>query len=214
MNIILNVVSSLFDLAILFIYLRHFMEERKKNIPVVLYFGAFILNELLLYCHLFIPEQWHTQLTLLMSLALTFGLTFLHEGRMRYRFFIAFSFQAYASLSEFVVYALFSMMPGYMSDALLNDPVNGSVCSKIVLFIFLNITMLLYKRPGRIPSIKYTLLVLIMPILSIILLLTIPVQADRSPLQAKISLLGMSGILIANLANFFLLQSVLKLTEL
>ena len=37
MNIILNVVSSLFDLAILFIYLRHFMEERKKNIPVVLY---------------------------------------------------------------------------------------------------------------------------------------------------------------------------------
>ena len=74
--------------------------------------------------------------------------------------------------------------------------------------------MLLYKRPGHIPSIKYTLLVLIMPILSIILLLTIPVQADRSPLQAQISLLGMSGILIANLANFFLLQSVLKLTEL
>lgn len=31
MNIILNVVSSLFDLAILFIYLRHFMEERKKT---------------------------------------------------------------------------------------------------------------------------------------------------------------------------------------
>ena len=118
MNIILNVVSSLFDLAILFIYLRHFMEERKKNIPVVLYFGAFVLNELLLYCHLFIPEQWHTQLTLLMSFVLTFALTFLHKGRMRYRFFITFSFQAYASLSEFVVYALFSMMPGYMSDAL------------------------------------------------------------------------------------------------
>ena len=143
MNIILNVVSSLFDLAILFIYLRHFMEERKKNIPVVLYFGAFVLNELLLYCHLFIPEQWHTQLTLLMSFVLTFALTFLHKGRMRYRFFITFSFQAYASLSEFVVYALFSMMPGYMSDALLNNPVYGSVCSKIVLFIFLNITMLL-----------------------------------------------------------------------
>ena len=64
MNIILNVVSSLFDLAILFIYLRHFMEERKKNIPVVLYFGAFVLNELLLYCHLFIPEQWHTHVSL------------------------------------------------------------------------------------------------------------------------------------------------------
>ena len=214
MNIILNVVSSLFDLAILFIYLRHFMEERKKNIPMFLYFGAFVLNELLLYCHLFIPEQCHTQLTLLMSFVFTFGLTFLHKGRMRYRFFITFSFQAYASLSEFVVYALFSMMPGYMSDALLNNPVYGSVCSKIVLFIFLNITMLLYKRPGRIPSVKYTLLVLIMPVLSIVLLLTIPIQTNLSPLQAKMSLLGMSGILIANLANFFLLQSVLKLTEL
>lgn len=214
MNIILNVVSSLFDLAILFIYLRHFMEERKKNIPMFLYFGAFVLNELLLYCHLFIPEQWHTQLTLLMSFVFTFGLTFLHKGRMRYRFFITFSFQAYASLSEFVVYALFSMMPEYMSDALLNNPVYGSVCSKIVLFIFLNITMLLYKRPGRIPSVKYTLLVLIMPVLSIVLLLTIPIQTNLSPLQAKMSLLGMSGILIANLANFFLLQSVLKLTEL
>ena len=45
MNIILNVVSSLFDLAILFIYLRHFMEERKKNIPVVLYFGAFAYSD-------------------------------------------------------------------------------------------------------------------------------------------------------------------------
>lgn len=78
----------------------------------------------------------------------------------------------------------------------------------------LNITILFGRKKKEAYSLQYSILVLIMPILSIVLLITIPIQNTTNTTQNVLSMIGMIGILLANIANSYLLDNILKLAEL
>ena len=147
------------------------------------------------------------------SLMLTFALSFLHDCNIRHKIFATISFQVFATLSEIIVYIVFSMLTDNMKTTLFEEEVYGGISSKIVLFILLNITMLFFEKRKEFRSVKYSMMILIMPLLSILLMLTIPIKKSTNPSEYTLTLIGLSGILIANVVNYFLLQNIIYLNE-
>jgi hypothetical protein len=82
---------------------------------------------------------------IVIGILLTLALTLLYEGKWRHRLFVAISFQVYATLTEFIVYAIFSFLPESIAETLMGNDAYGAICSKILLFILLNITILFFE---------------------------------------------------------------------
>ena len=215
---VFTVVSSVFDAVILYIYLNKILGARKEWAAPWLYFSSFVLCEGGLYFLSYYFENAHSDIriyvTMAFSLATTFALACFHRSLLRHRIFVVLSFQIYAALAEVVVYILFSSLPGTLPETLLSADYYGSFCSKVVLFWLLNVTILLWRRKKQNTSLPYNVLVLIMPLFTLAILMTFSFQTDMTPMQAVLQLIGMSGILFANVTNYILLDNVLKVEEL
>ena len=214
---LLYIICSTFDMAILYIYLRQLLGQKKENISPILSASAYIISEILQLLEMHIISAVDSSLDMYIyigtSLIITFLLTLLHDCKMRHRIFAALSFQVYATVSEIVVYTIFSILPEDMQTALFSEVTYGGICSKIVLFIILNITMLIFEKRKEFRSVKYSLLVLMMPVLSILLMLTIPIKTSGSSLEHTLTLIGLTAILVANVINYILLQNIIYLNE-
>lgn len=215
---IIQLISFLFDAIILILYFKKMLGNRKATIPAFLYAFLFTLCELTLFFFGFLFDNIHTNyrlyITILISFLTTFLLTFFHDASLRHRLFVSISFQIYATVSELFVFLIYSFLPANISDGLLSNDAYGSICSKIILFIMLNITILFGRKKKETYSLQYSILILIMPVLSIVLLITIPIQNTTDTTQNILSMIGMSGILFANIVNSYLLDNILKLAEL
>lgn len=215
---IFEIISALFDACILFLYFGKMLGKRKETFPVYLYISLFLITEVLLTVISNFYNNEHDNLrfylTITVSAVTTFLLTFLHDSTLRHRLFVTFSFQVYATISELLVFLFVSILPVDISSHILEDDTYGTACSKIVLFILLNITMLLWRRKKTPYSLQYSLLVLIMPIISLVLLTTFSAQSDAGTTQTVLHIVGMAGLLFANVANYFLLNNILKVSEL
>lgn len=204
-------------MVILYIYFRQILGPKKESINSFLCTSAYIAGEILLLLEMYIMSTVDSPIDMYInigtSLLLTFLLTLLHDCKIRHCIFAAVSFQVYATVSEIVVYIIFSMLPEDMQTALFSEETYGGICSKIVLFIILNITMLIFEKRKEFRSVKYSLLVLIMPVLSILMMLTIPIKTSGSRLEHTLTLIGLSGVLVANIINYILLQNIIYLNE-
>lgn len=213
----MHLVCSIFDLVILYIFINHTIGER-KDISTPLYVLAFVADEIILTVFtLFsvLPSDTIQKFfTLGLSILLTFLVTFLHKGRLKHRLFVTFSFQFFAAFAEVIIGLIFSFLPEDLSSLLMSTEIYGAFSSKILLFLFINIIMLFYRRKMNSQSANYTALILLMPILSLLLMLAIPMQNNSNPTLFIVSCVTATGILIANIVNYFLLQNILKINEL
>lgn len=214
--IVMHIICSIVDLFLLYIYI-HEVLGAPTGIHPVLYYGAFIANELLLTMSSFfliLPSALlQSLLTILLSLGLTFALTLMHESSMKHRLFVTFSFQLCASFAELLVVLIFSILPHNLASVLESSNLYGALCSKILLFLFCNIIILFFKKKHTLLTSNYTALVLLMPMLSLVLILAIPLDDKGDPARTAIGFVAAAGILIANIVNYFLLQNILKLQE-
>lgn len=212
---LIDIFCAVFDLAILNLYLKGMLHHRKDAVPCWLYWICMIAGEAVL---VMIPAWWgavfnsyRTLITIGLSLTTVFLLTFFFDARMRHKLFTTVSFQVYATISEILIYIIFSLLPKSLSTLLLNCNLYGAVCSKILLFLFLNITILMWNRKETYYNFEYTAMILLMPILSLVLLMTIPINGTQNKMQEILSLVGMAGILLGNIANFYLLKNILNM---
>lgn len=217
---IFDVICMIFDAVILTIYLHKILGARKESVSAVLYAGCLCLVEIFLIFLMRYFDGQHNGFRVfvsnLVSFATTFFLTIFFKSNLRHRLFVSISFHVYASMSELVVYSIVSLLPASMTEILLSNDNYGLLMSKNVLFILLNITILLWNRKKQHYSLQYSVLVLMMPLLSFLLLLTMTHQLSWNPgtVYDILHLAGMSGILVANVLNYFLLDNVMKVTEL
>lgn len=214
-----DIICSAFDIGILYIYLKKILGTKKETIPNCLYFASFIIVETILFCFTMFVNitnpQIHIILTSIISFVTTFLLTLFHDGLIRHKLFVGISFQVFAGLSESIVFLAASFLPKELSQNFASDDIYGAIISKFVLFILLNITILIWNRNSQKSnySIQYTMLVLIMPTLSMLLLMLIPKKTNLSIIQTVLSFIGISGILLTNLTNYLLLENILKMNE-
>ena len=217
---IFDMICVIFDAVILTIYLHKILGARKESVSAALYAGCVCLVEIfLIFLMRYFGDQhnsFRTFVSNLASFATTFLLTILHRSNLRHRLFVSVSFHVYASMSELIVYSIFSLLPTSMAEILFSNNSYGLLMSKIVLFILLNITILLWNRKRQHYTLQYSVLVLMMPLLSFLLLLTMTHQLtwNSGTVYDILHLVGMSGILAANVLNYFLLDNVMKVTEL
>lgn len=217
---IFNIICMIFDAIILTIYLNKILGARKDSVSATLYVGCLCLVELFLIVLMRYFNNQHSGFRVLISnlvsFSTTFFLTLLYKSNVRHRLFVSISFHVYASMSELIAYSIFSFLPAHMAEIVFSNDNYGLLMSKIVLFILLNITILLWNRKRRHYSLQYSVLILMMPSLSFLLLMTMthPLTWNPGTIYDILHLVGMSGILAANVINYFLLDNVMKVTEL
>lgn len=215
---IFNGICFLFDAIILSMYFRNILGQRKKSVHVFLYILSFAVCEAVLFvlsaCYNNLHDSSRMYVTISVSFLTTFLLSFLHDSRLKPRLFVSVTFQAYATISEVIVFLLFSCFPEDVFENLMSDDTYGTACSKIVLFIMISGTLLFWRRKEIHATLQYSLLVLIMPILSIMLMTIIPFQNVTGTGPAVVKVISMTGVLFANVANYVLLKNVLKVNEL
>ena len=105
------------------------------------------------------------------SLLSLFALSFLYEGKFVHRIFAAITFQLFATLAEVFTFLFIKLFPVETSEKLLGNPVVCSIVSKLFLFLFIMITNIVFLKRKKIFSFQYTLLICIMPLVSIIIMM-------------------------------------------
>ena len=214
----LDIISFIFDIAIMLLYFHSIFKERRKQIPL----AAFVI--LLLSCEgiLFVSTQYFTyavtgQITFfipLISIIDIFAQTFLYESSLKHRIFVTISYQVYCIIAETLIYAIFLLLPKQLSDTLLANNTFCLLASKFILFLLVVITNLVFHRKTRRYSMQYTALILLMPLLSIIILFALTTSFDINSSQTVFNIISILGLLVANMVNYFLLGNILQVRAL
>ena len=148
------------------------------------------------------------------SLLSLFTLSFLYEGKFVHRIFAAITFQLFATLAEVFTFLFIKLFPVETSEKLLGNPVVCSIVSKLFLFLFIMITNIVFLKRKKIFSFQYTLLICIMPLVSIIIMMTIPDQFEMVSNPFSLSFIGSAGLLFINVVNYYLLDNILNVNRL
>lgn len=214
---ILEVFCSVFDILLWILFFNGILKNKRQINTFILY-GSYIAGEIALFALSIYFDTTFSDFrlvtTTIISLLVSFAISMLYDCNMKHRIFASVNYQIYCILSEILVYLLINYLPQPIAHSFLSNQIYGAICSKIVALMLCTLTILLYNKGNTKSNIQYSLLILIMPVISIIILVTIPIRQDLSPLQNKLSLIGMGGLLLANIVNYYLLENILRVQEL
>ncbi|MGN0367627.1 MAG: GHKL domain-containing protein [Wujia sp.] len=212
------VLSAIIDIACLYIYMNGFFRKRASIRPIV-EMGCYVLMELILNLNVvwnhIQTEYVKSLLTGLLSVFTTFLLSFLYQGNLAHRIFVTISYQVYADLCENVTVSLFT----YTNPKLLNsqDMFGFSIpllTSKVFLFMLVILTVMIFKRNHYYHTLKYSVLVLITPIMSIIFYQVISSAELINPDSSSVYFILEWILFGLNILNYYLLENILKNNEL
>lgn len=211
---ILYIACSVFDLLLWKLFYDRTLNERKRSIPYPVHILFYILGETALFLlSIFFSTNYadyRVVINTTVSFILSFAITFLYDCRLSHKFFISACFTLVSILSEFLLYEIISLMPHHISEIFLADQGYGAVSAKLISLLFCVVVIRFFHRHDRHYTAGYTALIFIMPLISLVILMTIPARADLSGLQAALSMIGMCGLLLTNIINYYLLDNVLN----
>lgn len=214
----LDIICSIFDMALIIIFFNATMKKRRESVPFWLFLFIFACIEGLLgFLAQFLSyaKQNHSFYIIAgISLLSLFALSFLYEGKFVHRIFAAITFQLFATLAEVFTFLFIKLFPVETSEKLLGNPVVCSIVSKLFLFLFIMITNIVFLKRKKIFSFQYTLLICIMPLVSIIIMMTIPDQFEMVSNPFSLSFIGSAGLLFINVVNYYLLDNILNVNRL
>lgn len=151
----------------------------------------------------------------LVSILTIFLLTFLYNANLKLRLLSAISYHILGGLSEVVIYIIISYFPKEDRAKILSQ--NG-IClaiSQILFFVFIMFAVLFVKRKkSELLTLQYSILILFTPVLTNILILSISNAPQNNIFHKTMNTLAIIGLLAANIVNYFLLDSLLKIKEL
>lgn len=220
MQILFNIVSCLLGTFSKLIFFHTFFNKQKQQIPFIVLPITFLSVELLT---MVVPTVVHTGnestdtvFLTLFSFFLTLLLTLFYSATLRHRIFITLSFHAILILSEVLIFVFF---PASQAESLVadNNQINYiwsliSTCISLCVIIVLCHILRMHRYNY---SIKYTLLMLITPILSIAIII---ITFDFSHYQIyEISLFQLClllGLYLMNIVHYYLFSHVLRSTQL
>lgn len=218
METIINFVSLCFDMFILLIFFKTMLVNRKKNINNIIFYGSFILMEIIIYLAFFFLMDIHTSIrffiTVIISVSTTYILTFLYDAPLRHKLFVAISFQIYCNISEYIVYYGYMLYLNHTGNNYAAGDYIMNFISKIITFIMIIITFLIMNPKKNNYGIQYSLLILLTPVVSIITLLAISYSGAGNISSLALQLAAVIGLVFLNIANYFLLDNLILSKEL
>lgn len=210
----LELVCAIFDVSLWVLFYNGLLRDRKKEIPYIIFLLSYIVCEGILFAVSITLStnysDYRVLLNTFVSFALSFLLTFLYNCKLNHKFFCSLSFAAICLFSEFLIYQIVTLFPSEISDSFLSNQIYGAISAKIVSLLVCTVIIVLFRRKEEEYTLQYTSLILIMPVISLIILLTIPARTDLTTMQSSLSIIGMSGLLLANIINYYLLDNILR----
>lgn len=216
---IYTIVSDFFDICTLIIFFNTTLVKRYNKIPYPVFLLCFALYEIVGFItnnHFnYITGKNYLYIVTLVSITTIFSLTFLYTASIKMRLLTAISYQLIGGLSESIIFTIISLLPRDDSQKILS---NNGLClalSQICVFIFIMIGRLfLRKKRNQLLTTQYSILVLFMPVLTIFVMITIPETSSTSTFHKFLNIFAITGLLVANIVNYTLLNSLLKVKEL
>ena len=152
----LDIICSIFDMALIIIFFNATMKKRREAVPFWLFLFIFACIEGLLgFLAQFLSyaKQNHSFYIIAgISLLSLFALSFLYEGKFVHRIFAAITFQLFATLAEVFTFLFIKLFPVETSEKLLGNPVVCSIVSKLFLFLIIMITNIVFLKRKKIFS--------------------------------------------------------------
>ncbi len=215
MNILFLIVNSILDIITVFLYFHGLFNGRNKRISLPILIMAYITMTALItvepmVVHLSTGFQEQIALTT-WSTFITFLVTLLYNSTWRNRIFAAVSFQAMAILAENVIFITIPLSQKYSTTSQSEDVETIWNCfARLLTLCFVLIVIHIIRRRKLAYSLKYNLLVLIVPIISpIILFFVIDLIHVKFGGLYLFQLFTILGLFIINVVNYFLFDYVL-----
>lgn len=218
MQTILNNLTFFLDMISLFIYFSaYFKKPILKTIPFWILFAS-ILACSFLEPYLFhnFKENTSTIMLMLYSFGLTFAISCLYEASIKHKFFISISYQALGMLSEGLVYFL---IPSSQKQTLVNtNSTNTFIWSLLSNLILLCIVLILchfFKSKKQLENRKYTPIIILTPIISMICILVVIDYASIRVNNLYIyQIVLIAFFYIINVINYYLFDYVMRAQQL
>ena len=215
---IYTLTSDIFDIFTMNIFFNTIFQKRNKNIPYPIFISFFVLYEFIGFItnsYFNLSGSKHLYIVSLVSILTIFLLTFLYNANLKLRLLSAISYHVLGGLSEVVIYIIISYFPKEDRAKILSQ--NG-IClaiSQILFFVFIMFAVLFVKRKkSELLTLQYSILILFTPVLTNILILSISNAPKNNIFHKTMNTLAIIGLLAANIVNYFLLDSLLKIKEL
>lgn len=219
MIIVYNIISSIFDLFILYIYFNEIFINKRKQIHKAFFFLCFILVEIILMANTYInPPSISTTnkiIAVFLSVGTTFALCHLYNASLWHRILAAITFQFFAALGEtLTTLQLYLTFPDVLDSNTIYLNCFMETISKLFIFVIVIVFINFWKRNFQSYNIKYNILVLSTPTISIFICFFVP--TNIIPTHNEISFIYILIICLTalNIINYYLLKDILKVSEL
>lgn len=211
METFIEPLSVLLDAIILTSYLYNYFGAIHNRIKKFFFFTAIILTELLLELNMQFTNNLSSNkaviVTAVISVITTMALCLFYTKKIRVILFVAIIFQMFAAISEqvcVIIYNYFIKGDYQIDTAQLYITMN--FMSKFVLYIMIMLFTFVWKRKLKSNSVPYNLLIYVTPVISIIIYILIPMDAETISSNRTFYISLCTFIAILNIVNFCLLN--------
>lgn len=217
---ILGYVTGVLDAVVVYIYYQTLYDKRRRDIRAAWIIMGYIVTEIAyeIMTNFLLGDtsQRATYLRTLLSIVIYFVLTYFYKVRMQERVFAAVSIMIINIVFEDGSYYLVSHITG-VEDQMDHLPAWSFIAISYVNGLILLVAVLLFravwKRKEEIHSKMYSLLLIIVPLLSGVLI-TIPPCSEMIVSNPQFYIVLLLFLFVINVVNYVLLGNVLKAEEL
>lgn len=220
MSGIINIINYVFDMFILLIYFEHVLKKRKEFVPAPVFYGAFVVMEIIMFANSMIHISEHTYtsffITSCISFLTTFALCFLYESTIRHKLFTSMLFQIFALLGE----GIFSVIVNIFNHDILSlDLILLSAVmnlgSKLILLLLVLACIFFWDKKIQQSIPQYHIMLFVTPAITLFITLSIPSSSLIHLLNVNRFYLSLfASLIILNIINYFMLDSLKQITEL
>lgn len=215
MDILFFIINGILDSVTVALYFIGLFGSNNRRGPVILHIGAYAAMQFLLSAEPYVinfSSGFYNQVALtIWATLLTFLITLLYKSTLRNRLFVAISFEALALLAENIVYITIPASQKYSTIAQSENMETIFTCfAKLLALCFVLIIVHIVKRHKLAYSIKYSILVMVIPVLSPIMLFFVIDLVDIKFAGMYIyQLFTILSLFVINVVNFLLFDYVL-----
>ena len=224
MNYLILIATYAFDAFILLQLMKGILGKRREQIPAPVFYGCFVLMEVLLFYYQQRTDTLSANQALLTSAFLgvitTFLVSLLYQAPLSQQLFLSVSFQILSGSSRTIL----TLIAAEVNTSIFNLPEPKpdpeliailNLTSKLVLYACYRLVLLLWNRNLRqYTNLQYQVLIFTTPVLSFVLMLLISYQSPYGSVHVYIPILLNIALIALTIVSYFFFHYMLTMNEL
>lgn len=224
MNYLILIATYAFDAFILLQLMKGILGKRREQIPAPVFYGCFVLMEVLLFYYQQRTDTLSANQAMLTSAFLgvitTFLVSLLYQAPLSQQLFLSVSFQILSGSSKTIL----TLIAAEVNTSIFNLPEPKpdpeliailNLTSKLVLYACYRLVLLLWNRNLRqYTNLQYQVLIFTTPVLSFVLILLISYQPPYGSVHIYIPILLNIALIALTIVSYFFFHYMLTMNEL